>query len=102
VGTAADALKSFEKSRPDVIVSDIGLPAQDGYELLQQIRQLELEDKEPATPAIALTAFASGKDRRQARDAGFHKHLAKPVTPAALIAALSTLLAEKDRHENGG
>jgi CheY-like chemotaxis protein len=102
VGTAADALKSFEKSRPDVIVSDIGLPEQDGYELLQQIRQLELENKESATPAVALTAFASNKDRRRARDAGFHKHLAKPATPATLIAALSTLPAEKKRHENGG
>jgi signal transduction histidine kinase/ActR/RegA family two-component response regulator len=102
VATAAEAVAEFEKSRPDVIVSDIGLPGQDGYGLLQQIRSIELERKEAATPAIALTAFASNKDRRQAREAGFHKHLAKPVTPAAIIAALSTLLAEKDRHENGG
>jgi CheY-like chemotaxis protein len=102
VATALEALKSFKKSRPDVIVSDIGLPGQDGYELLQQIRSLEMENKQPATPAVALTAFAPSKDRRLARDAGFHKHLPKPVTPAAVIAALSTLLAEKDRHENGG
>jgi CheY-like chemotaxis protein len=102
VATAAEALEAYKKSRPDVIVSDIGLPGEDGYQLLQQIRTLELELKEPATPAIALTAFATNQDRRHARDAGYHKHLAKPVTPAALIAALSTLLAEKDRHENGG
>jgi two-component system CheB/CheR fusion protein len=102
VSTAAEAFDAFKKSRPDVIVSDIGLPGEDGYQLLQRIRQLELEKHESATPAIALTAFASNKDRRQAREAGFHKHLAKPVTPAALLAALSTLMSEKDRHDNGG
>jgi CheY-like chemotaxis protein len=85
-----------------VIVSDIGLPGEDGYQLLQRIRSMELERKEPATPAIALTAFASHKDRRTARESGYHKHLAKPVTPAALIAAVSTLLAEKNRHDNVG
>jgi CheY-like chemotaxis protein len=102
VATAAEALAAFKKSRPHVIVSDIGLPGEDGYQLLQKVRSLELENNEPATPAIALTAFAANKDRRKAREAGFHKHLAKPVTPAALIAALSTLLAERHRHENGG
>lgn len=76
-------------------------PGEDGYHLLQQIRTLELETNEPATPAIALTAFATSKDRRQARESGFHKHLAKPVTPAALIVALTTLLEERSRHENG-
>jgi CheY-like chemotaxis protein len=89
-------------SRPDVIVSDIGLPGKDGYQMLHEIRALELENGVAATPAIALTAFAGNNDRRLASEAGFHKHLAKPVTPATLIAALSTLLAEKDRHENGG
>jgi CheY-like chemotaxis protein len=69
---------------------------------MQRIRQTEMEQERPATPAIALTAFATTKDRKQARDAGFHKHLAKPVTPAALLAALSTLLDNKDRHDNGG
>jgi PAS domain S-box-containing protein len=101
VSSAADALAAFEQARPDVIVSDIGLPKEDGYQLLQQIRTLEMARDEPPTPAIALTAFAGRDDRRKAREAGFHKHLAKPVAPAALIAAVTTLLADKDRAING-
>ncbi len=101
VGTAAEAMKAFEESRPDIIISDIGLPEEDGYQLLQRIRSLELERNEPPTPAIALTAFAANKDRRMAREAGYHKHIAKPVTPAVLIAAVTTLLADKERAING-
>jgi two-component system CheB/CheR fusion protein len=101
VDSAADAMAAFEVSRPDIIVSDIGLPTEDGYQLLQRIRTLELERNEPPTPAIALTAFAGRKDRKQARDAGFHKHIAKPVTPAVLIAAVTTLLHDKERAING-
>jgi two-component system CheB/CheR fusion protein len=100
--TAADAMIEFEKSRPDIIVSDIGLPEEDGYHLLQRIRSLEMERGEPPTPAIALTAFASSKDRRMARESGYHKHIAKPVSPAVLLAAIGTLLAEKERAVKGG
>jgi two-component system CheB/CheR fusion protein len=101
VGAAAEAFASFKKSRPNIIISDIGLPEEDGYALLQRIRSLEMESHESPTPAIALTAFASSKDRRMARESGFHKHLAKPVTAAMLLAAVTTLLADKDRAENG-
>jgi PAS domain S-box-containing protein len=101
VGTAAEAMKAFEKSRAGIIVSDIGLPQEDGHQLLQRIRSLEMERGEPPTPAIALTAFASSKDRRRARDSGYHKHIAKPVSPAVLLAAIGTLLAEKDRAVSG-
>jgi CheY-like chemotaxis protein len=94
-------MKAFEKSRPGIIVSDIGLPQEDGHQLLQRIRSLEMERGELPTPAIALTAFASSKDRRMARDSGYHKHIAKPVSPAVLLAAIGTLLAEKDRAVNG-
>jgi two-component system CheB/CheR fusion protein len=102
VGTAAEAMRAFEEDRPDIIISDIGLPQEDGYQLLQGIRSLELERNEPPTPAIALTAFAANKDRRMAREAGYHKHIAKPVTPAVLVAAVTTLLAEKNRATSGG
>jgi CheY-like chemotaxis protein/two-component sensor histidine kinase len=100
--TAAEAFAAFEKSRPDIIVSDIGLPEEDGYALLQRIRSLEMEKNELPTPAIALTAFASSKDRKKARESGFHKHLAKPVTAAMLLAAVTTLLDDKERAENTG
>ena len=100
VANAADALKSFSESRPDIIISDIGLPEEDGYSLLQRIRSLEMEQEQPPTPAIALTAFAGRKDRHMAREAGFHKHIAKPVSPAVLLAAISTLLADKERAQD--
>jgi two-component system CheB/CheR fusion protein len=102
VGTTADAMAAFENARPDIIISDIGLPHEDGYHLLQRIRSLEMERHEPPTPAIALTAFAGRKDRRMARDSGYHKHIAKPVSPALLLAAVSTLLADRERAVNGG
>jgi two-component system CheB/CheR fusion protein len=102
VGTTADALAAFENARPDIIISDIGLPHEDGYHLLQRIRSLEMERHEPPTPSIALTAFAGRKDRRMARDSGYHKHIAKPVSPAVLLAAVSTLLADRERAVNGG
>ena len=96
VATAAEAMDGFEQSRPDIIVSDIGLPEEDGYHLLQRIRSLELERNELATPAIALTAFAANKDRRNAREAGFHKHLAKPVDAGGpRRRGISTLLCRK-------
>jgi CheY-like chemotaxis protein len=101
VATAAEAMAAFEESRPNIIVSDIGLPLENGHQLLQRIRSLEMERGEPPTPAIALTAFASGKDRRTARESGFHKHIAKPVSPAVLLTAIGTLLAEKNRTVNG-
>jgi CheY-like chemotaxis protein len=101
-GAAAEAFAAFEKSRPDIIISDISLPEEDGHQLLQRIRKLEMENKEPPTPAIALTASASNADRRLARESGFHKHIAKPVAAAMLLAAVATLLDDKDRAENGG
>jgi CheY-like chemotaxis protein/two-component sensor histidine kinase len=102
VATAAEGFKSFKESQPDLIISDIGLPEENGYALMQRVRSFEMERSLPATPAIALTAFASAKDRHHARESGFHKHIAKPVTPAALLAAISTLLAEKEKADNGG
>jgi two-component system CheB/CheR fusion protein len=102
VATAAEGMAAFRDSRPDLIISDIALPEESGYQLMQYIRSAEMERNLPATPAIALTALAAAKDRHQARESGFHKHIAKPVTPAALLAAVSTLLSEKVQIENGG
>jgi signal transduction histidine kinase/ActR/RegA family two-component response regulator len=102
VATAADGLAAYENYPPDVIISDIGLPGEDGYSLMQRIRSLEIERQQPPTPAIALTAFASSKDRRKARESGFHTHLAKPVTAGALLAAVATLLEDKEQADNGG
>jgi two-component system CheB/CheR fusion protein len=89
---ASEALSAYELSRPDVIVSDIGLPDFDGYELLRRIRALEDAQKVQPIPAIALTAFAFNRDRRESNDAGYQLHLAKPVEGPKLIGAIRKLV----------
>lgn len=76
----------FSRESPDVIVSDIGMPDEDGYEFMQKVR-----DRGIKTPAIALTAFARSEDRVRALQAGFQAHLAKPVEPAELLATILRL-----------
>jgi PAS domain S-box-containing protein len=81
--TAPEALERLAIELPDIIISDIGLPDVDGYELIRRIRSA----KQPFsnTPAIALTAFARYEDRTRALGAGFNAHLAKPVEPSELV-----------------
>jgi PAS domain S-box-containing protein len=81
--TAPEALEVLQRDRPDMIVSDIGLPDVDGYELIRRIRRLE--DPIANTPAVALTAFARYEDRTRALSAGFNAHVAKPVEPSELV-----------------
>jgi two-component system CheB/CheR fusion protein len=94
--TAEAAVESFAASPPHVIISDVGLPREDGYQLLQRVRTLEKERGLPPTPAIALSAFAGVKHRRQAREAGFDKHLPKPTKVAQLVNTISQLLVARD------
>ncbi len=91
--SAADAMKALTAmSRPpDVIVSDIGLPERDGLSLIREIRMLAA-DEGGRVPAIALTAYASAEDRNRTLTAGFQAHLAKPISPQELIAAIASLL----------
>ncbi len=74
-GSAAEAREIFSRWKPDVLVSDIGMPEEDGYALIEQIRALPQEDGADV-PAIALTAFASAQDKERALAAGFQRHLA--------------------------
>src|SRR6266478_7802181 len=74
------ALDLLRQRRPDVIVSDIGMPELDGYEMIRLVRSLPADDG-GRTPAIALTAFARLEDRQRAVLAGFQVHIAKPVEP---------------------
>jgi PAS domain S-box-containing protein len=85
--SGAEALEVLRREGADVLVADIGMPGMDGYELIRQVRALEGDLCE--VPAIALTAYAGDGDRRSALEAGFQLHLAKPVEPARLAAAIA-------------
>jgi len=87
---AATALKLVGDERPNVIVSDIGMPHVDGFELLKRIRALGPE-RGGAAPAIALTAFARLEDRTRVLHAGFLVHVSKPVEPSELVAMVATV-----------
>jgi CheY-like chemotaxis protein len=88
--SAAAALAKFEELRPDVFVSDVGMPDVDGYELMRRVRALEAA-RGGRTPAVALTAYASEGDRLLALDAGFDEHVPKPVEPEALVSTIAHL-----------
>ncbi len=87
--SVAEALRVLEEFRPDVLVSDIGMPDQDGYDLMNQIRAAGRTSRQ--MPAVALTAFARAEDRKRAMLAGFQTHVAKPVDPAELVAIVASL-----------
>ena len=89
-GSAEEALPLVESERPDVLVSDIGMPDVDGYELLRRVRELGPE-RGGRVPAIALTAFARSEDRTRALRMGFQVHASKPVEPAELIATVASV-----------
>ncbi|HZI07442.1 MAG TPA: PAS domain S-box protein [Archangium sp.] len=88
VASAAEAFHCLREWRSDLLVSDIGLPGESGYELLQRIRALPAEEG-GRTPAIALTAYARAEDRERALRAGFDMHVPKPIEEAELLAVLT-------------
>lgn len=88
--SAAEALAAVPQFHPDVLVSDIGMPKEDGYVLIRQLRGLPPEQG-GRIPAVALTAYARSEDRTQALLAGFQLHIPKPVNPAELVAVIANL-----------
>ncbi len=96
---AEEARRSLASSRPDVIISDIGMPDEDGYAFLRAVRSLP-EDAGGTTPAIALTAYSRTEDRLRALAAGYSKHLAKPIERAKLLEEVQALLALERRGAN--
>jgi PAS domain S-box-containing protein len=96
-GSAAEALQLMPAVLPELIVSDIGMPEMDGFELLARIRALPAHLGGHA-PAIALTAFARAEDRERALQAGFVRHIAKPVEPAELITSVAFAATQGEKR----
>ena len=88
--TAAEAFARLRVARPDVLVSDIGMPGEDGYALIEKVRALSPEQG-GRTAAVALTAYARTEDRTRALLAGFHMHVPKPIEPAEFLMVLANV-----------
>jgi PAS domain S-box-containing protein len=89
-GSAAEALLALKELRPDVLVSDLGMPEEDGYSLIKKVRALSAEEG-GRTPAAALTAYARVEDRMKVLRSGFQIHLPKPIEPAELVTVVANL-----------
>jgi CheY-like chemotaxis protein len=73
------------------LVSDIGMPNEDGYSLMKRLRQMN-SDRAQKIPAVALTAYATDEDRLRALEAGFHTHVAKPIEPEIFVSSIASVL----------
>ncbi|HEY1403375.1 MAG TPA: GAF domain-containing protein, partial [Pyrinomonadaceae bacterium] len=100
VSNAHDALLQVESWRPDVLISDIEMPGEDGYTLIRKVRSLPPE-RGGKIPAAALTAYARAEDRMRALLAGFQLHVPKPVEPAELAAVVASLAGRVLEQEKG-
>jgi PAS domain S-box-containing protein len=90
VESVSEALSTLEKLKPDVLVSDIGMPQEDGYALIRKVRARQSQQEQPI-PAVALTAYAREEDYKRAIEAGFQRHISKPVEPNELVSAVAQL-----------
>ena len=92
VATAAEALHEILEWRPDALVSDIGLPGEDGYTLIRRVRAVEAKAGAlRGVPAVALTAYARGQERLQALAAGYQAHISKPAKSTDLVLTIKSL-----------
>lgn len=91
VASAKEVLQILAQSKPDVLLSDIGMPEMDGYMLMRQIKE-----QGKKIPAIALTAYAGESNHQKALEAGFQKHISKPVEPEELVRVIATLISRCD------
>ena len=92
--SVAEAIDILQQSPPDILVSDIGMPVEDGYSLIRKVRSSE-SNKIKRLPAVALTAYASEQDRDRAIDAGYDEHLTKPIDSARFASVLAQLNVPK-------
>jgi CheY-like chemotaxis protein len=96
-GSASEAFDLFTRERPHVLISDIGMPGEDGYALIGKVRSLS-PNQGGRTPAIALTAYARSEDRTRALARGFNQHLAKPVDARELLVLIANLAEAFNLH----
>lgn len=96
VSSASEALLAIQRSRPDVLISDIAMPGEDGYQLIKEVLALKLE---PEIPAIAITAYAKEEDKQNALAAGFHRYLSKPVELREFISAVAAVKNQKEGND---
>ena len=94
-------MEFLKRNRPDVLVSDIAMPGDDGYVLIAKIRALPPAEGGDI-PALALTAHAGDEDRRRALEAGYHMHVAKPVEPISLLRAVESVVGRRSHPTRGG
>jgi CheY-like chemotaxis protein len=92
--SVADALACYDRTAPDVVISDIGMPGADGYALIRAVRAREAVSGQRAL-AIAVTGFAAAQDRNFALDCGFDEHLAKPIDLELLAGRITTLMTAR-------
>jgi CheY-like chemotaxis protein len=94
-GSVAAALELIDRRLPDVVVSDIGMPGEDGYAFIRRLRERPAE-RGGRLPVAALTAYARAEDRTRALAAGFQTHLAKPLEPGALVQTVASLAGRSE------
>ncbi|TAK19658.1 MAG: response regulator [Myxococcaceae bacterium] len=94
-GSASEGLTLLRRVRPDVLLSDLGMPGEDGYELIRKVRALPAAEG-GRTPAVALTVGARAEERTRVLLTGFRAHVPKPVEPAELVAVLASLLPPRE------
>ena len=94
--SVSEAIEAFEDVRPDVLISDIGMPGEDGYQLIRRVRALA-QERGGGTPAIALTAYAGEADRKRVLASGYQVHMAKPIEPSELIQTIASLVRSEEK-----
>jgi CheY-like chemotaxis protein len=98
-GSVAEALASIAAVLPDILMSDIGMPGEDGYDLIRKVRSLP-PHRGGNVPAIALTAYARVEDRLRALRSGYQMHVPKPVELAELVTVADSLTKRRARESN--
>lgn len=101
VTSASEALEAIKSFKPDVVVSDIAMPGEDGYQLIRKIRAMDFDHGNPL-PAVAITAYAKDEDRQRALSSGFQGFLAKPVELSEFITAVADALGIDQQPGNRG